>query len=201
MEEGEDLVLTKDPNVYSRFAIAPSDDSSGDRPALLCAALSAFGGFVDRKFRDHDYQLGRRNCQKFLQDVFILPPDNVTIGGVNRTPEAAAALLRDFGVKQPDGTFWYPVIPLMPGLATPIPAPNRPDFFTTLDRLEQVAQAAEERVRAVLHAFLNTPGEKHPLISFLFGAIFTFGAGGKIKDTILEKLTNDLAGQTQAAAE
>jgi hypothetical protein len=56
--QGEELALTKDPEVYSRFAISPSDDSAGSAPALLCGALSAFGGFVEKKFRDHDYQLG-----------------------------------------------------------------------------------------------------------------------------------------------
>ena len=25
-----------------------------------------FGGFLDRSFREHDYQLGRRNCQRLL---------------------------------------------------------------------------------------------------------------------------------------
>jgi hypothetical protein len=41
--------------------------------ALQCATLAAFGGFFARGFRAHDYELGRRNCQKFLLDHFVFP--------------------------------------------------------------------------------------------------------------------------------
>jgi hypothetical protein len=63
---------------FDRYVIAPSDQELVDRykdkkfegvpPALQCATLGAFGGFFYRGFRAHDYALGRRNCQKFLQD-------------------------------------------------------------------------------------------------------------------------------------
>jgi hypothetical protein len=33
----------------------------------------------ERKFRAHDYQLGRRNCQRFLEKHFVLPLDNPII--------------------------------------------------------------------------------------------------------------------------
>ncbi len=70
---------------FGRFVIAPSDpelvangtSSTNQPPALQCAALGAFGGFFEREFRAHDYILGRRNCQKFLRDYFVLPADNV----------------------------------------------------------------------------------------------------------------------------
>ena len=32
-----------------------------------------FGGFLDRRFRVHDYVLGRMNCQQFLRRSFSLP--------------------------------------------------------------------------------------------------------------------------------
>jgi hypothetical protein len=196
--QGENLILAKDPNVYSRFVIAPSDDTAQGKPALLCGALGAFGGFVDRKFRDHDYQLGRRNCQKFLKDVFMLPEDNVTIQpGVAKQAQAAAALQRDFAASQPrDARKWYPVVPLMPAVAVEVPATNRADFYTTPARLEEVAEAAEQRFKTVLHAFVNTPGDKHKWLTFLMDAIFLFGGGGKIKAAILAKLKTELADQT-----
>lgn len=193
--QGEELELTKDPDVYSRFDISPSDDSAGDQSALLCGALGAFGGFIERKFRDHDYQLGRRNCQKFLKDVFVLPDDNPIIqAGVTKNPEAAEAV-RSFGVKDGD-RYWYPVIPLMDGVATPIAALNRADFFTTEARLEQVAEAATARLKAVLDGFASNPGSKHSwLWTTLIAAIFDLGGGGRIKALILEKLREGLAGQ------
>jgi len=196
--QGENLLLTKDPDVYSRFDISPSDDTNGDKPALLCGALGAFGGFVERKFRDHDYQLGRRNCQRFLQKVFVLPEDNTTIQpGETKTPEALDAV-RQFGFQE-DGRYWYPIIPLMPSVAAEIPAPNRADFFTTEARLQQVAQAAEDRLKAVLEGFASSPGSKHAwLWDALIVALFGLG-GGKIKALVLEKLQEGLAGQIAAA--
>jgi hypothetical protein len=77
---------------FSNFIVAPSDDELAKKahadasaskslpPALQCASLGAFGGFFERGFRAHDYALGRRNCQKFLRDHFILPVDNPIIG-------------------------------------------------------------------------------------------------------------------------
>lgn len=87
---GESLNQIMNGTTFSRFVIAPSDPESVAKhetdtaasprrqpPALQCAALGAFGGFFERKFRAHDYALGRRNCQKFLRDSFVLPADNV----------------------------------------------------------------------------------------------------------------------------
>ena len=34
---------------------------------IACGLLGGFGGFLDEKFRAHDFQLGRRNCQQFLK--------------------------------------------------------------------------------------------------------------------------------------
>jgi hypothetical protein len=193
--QGEDLVLTKDPNVFSRFDISPSDETAGSGPALLCGALGAFGGFVDRRFRDHDYQLGRRNCQKFLKDVFVLPEDNATIqAGVTKKPEAIDGLHR-FGERR-DARYWYPVIPLMASVADPVPLPNRADYFTTEARLEEVAQAATDRLKAVLEGLASSPGARHVrLWTALIAAVFDFGGTGEVKKIVLEKLREGLAGQ------
>ena len=87
---GESLSQIMTGTTFSRFIIAPSDDELASKyqtesgtcpkaqpPALQCATLGAFGGFFERGFRAHDYALGRRNCQKFLRDYFVLPADNV----------------------------------------------------------------------------------------------------------------------------
>jgi hypothetical protein len=41
--------------------------------------LGGFGGFLDEKFRAHDFQLGRRNCQKFLSSIFGLAADHAIV--------------------------------------------------------------------------------------------------------------------------
>jgi hypothetical protein len=70
---------------YSRFMIAPRrklmrnrDKETGKiyftqldgSDAIACGSLEGFGGFIDKEFREHDYRLGRFNCQHFLQKRF-----------------------------------------------------------------------------------------------------------------------------------
>jgi hypothetical protein len=184
--QGEELVLTKDPDVSSRFDISPSDDGDGTTAALLCSALGAFGGFIDHKFRDHDYQLGRRNCQKFLKDHFMLPEDNVTIG------PGLPAGARQFGVPE-EGRLWYPIIPLMPSVSEEVPALNRADYYTSGARLEEVAAAASARVKAVLEGL----AAKHELWKIAIQVAFV-GEGSTLKNFLLEKLKSGLAGQISA---
>lgn len=195
--QGEDLKLTRDPDVYSRFAIAPSDDLTPELAALLSAALGAFGGFVDMRFRDHDYQLGRRNCQQFLRTCFVLPEDNIVIAtGVRKKPEILESFRKEYGTLD-GGKWWYPVIPLMPALRAEIKAPARDECKTTTERLEQVAEAATNRLRTVVHGFVNQPGHEHGGWSFLLATFFDLGGDARIKGLILETLRAELATSQQ----
>jgi hypothetical protein len=73
----DELALAKDPEVASRFEILPARYVSDKLLpyALACGALGGFSGFLSRAFRHHDYMLGRRNCQRFLDQHFMLPAD------------------------------------------------------------------------------------------------------------------------------
>ena len=128
---GESLAQIMTGMTFSRFVIAPTDDTfrkggiAGYQPqALQCASLGAFGGFFARGFRAHDYALGRRNCQQFLRRHFILPAGNPlhaeALGKLD--PERRAEVLEKFGQPAPKlapgqfqaaaGQTWLPVIPL-----------------------------------------------------------------------------------------
>lgn len=186
--QGEDLKLTQDPGVSSRYAIAPSDDTAPGLPALLSAPLGAFGGFIDEKFRDRDYQLGRRNCQQFLRAQFILPETNPLIAA-----GVAGKLQLIDGIRQKiDGKWWYQVIPLMPSVQEEIKAPRREEFKTTQERLNQVATAAADRLQTVVHALVNQPGDEHVGWSLLIKLIFDAGGKDKIEDLILQTLNSQL---------
>ena len=71
--------MANDPEVYSRFLIVPRRGFRADGTlepfTIACGSLGGFGGFLSRKFREHDYQLGRRNCQWFLKQYFALPSE------------------------------------------------------------------------------------------------------------------------------
>ena len=64
-----------DDNDYTRFMIAPirTKDGVTQKNSIACGALGGFGGFFSKKFRIHDYMLGRRNCQRFIQQYFCVP--------------------------------------------------------------------------------------------------------------------------------
>jgi hypothetical protein len=191
--QGEDLKLIQDPDVYSHFAIAPRDDENPGMPALLSGALGAFGGFIDEKFRDRDYQLGRRNCQQFLRTVFMLPANNPVISAGMAGKQKIMG-----GLSETNGnTTWYPVIPLMPDLQAEIKLPPRADFQTTKQRLEQVANAAADRLENVVHAFVDEPGHKHPALLALLKVVFDLGGKAKIRDVVLEELTTQLQATRQ----
>jgi hypothetical protein len=106
---GESLNQIMNGTTFSRFVIAPSDSElvtkyqtaatqEKEPTALQCGALGAFGGFFERKFRAHDYALGRRNCQKFLRDSFVLPADNVIMKSAldSLQPDIRTALVAKF---------------------------------------------------------------------------------------------------------
>lgn len=50
---------------HSRKMIFPK--KTDDEFPIACGSLDGFGGFFCKSFREHDYYLGRRNCQRFLR--------------------------------------------------------------------------------------------------------------------------------------
>jgi hypothetical protein len=121
--------LADDPEVYSRFLIIPR---SGARPdgtpqphTIAGSALGGFGGFLAQRFREHDYQLGRRNCQWFLRQYFALPAFGVGKNALfDRWTDEARQQLRVMERGTP--TEFLPVIPLFGSARDPVPRPPWP---------------------------------------------------------------------------
>jgi predicted acylesterase/phospholipase RssA len=149
---GESLALIVAGTVFSRFMIAPSDTKlPTGAPALQCGALGAFGGFFERGYRAHDYALGRRNCQQFLRERFILPEGNPVIApGLDPDGKALAA----FGmnppneVVEPQSQRWIPLIPLCGTAAAEVPRPARASMSD--DDLDDVVDLIMKRFKAVV---------------------------------------------------
>jgi hypothetical protein len=90
-----DLAPAVDERDFSRFLIAPlrrkprtdatQEQTPLERYAIACGLLGGFGGFLDETFRNHDFQLGRRNCQHFLRKSFRVEGDNVIVGKPGQT--------------------------------------------------------------------------------------------------------------------
>ncbi len=166
---GESLDQIMTGTTFSRFVIAPSDDeltnqyvdtADAQPPALQCASLGAFGGFFEKAFRAHDYALGRRNCQKFLRDHFVLPEDNIVIQtGIQETHRQE--ILARFGRPAP-GAYavssvidpnsqrrWIPIIPLCSeNVLKPVSPPKRATISEA--KLKLIVKLISKRVRALV---------------------------------------------------
>jgi predicted acylesterase/phospholipase RssA len=177
------LKLARDPNVFSRFIIAPTRDktereSHKDKwPALASNSIFHFGGFLYEEFRRHDFLLGRRNCQRFLQKYFILPLDNPLF---KQWPAA---------LKQPGSpylltfkgsdTYYLPIIPLVGDLNNETREPQPPWPEMPAAKLDKLKKGLNTRMKLVLNqmvAGLTGSGVKSVLLRV---AIFVLRLLGK----------------------
>jgi hypothetical protein len=150
----EELVAAADEGRFSRFMIQPERGNAvaavaGER-AIACGLLGGFGGFLDRKLRAHDYQLGRRNCQWFLRHSFCLPPANPLVAGGDWTAAAKAR----FQTKDSDGSVYHPLIPLMGTADLEVPAPVWPSLDPGV--VDTLMQYARKRADAVVDRLIDS---------------------------------------------
>lgn len=193
---GESLSVILDPNNSSRFLIAPSDNAlPPDKPALQCASLGAFGGFFDRKFRAHDYMLGRRNCQWFLRTQFALPETNELIreGLSKLSPEERKKFQvpPGHGKAAATGLTLYPIIPLCTDeLRQEVALPARLQMGSA--QLQDVVDLIYERGRAVVPALAEKlPGLSRFGIDAVETAIGLFGLGKDPMKAVLKEGLGD----------
>lgn len=105
-EEGNDLVVEGE-------KIAKIYDGSA---AIACGSLGGFGGFLNKSFREHDFFLGRLNCQSFLRRHFRIKAD-----GENAVQNAVTTAYSDEAKKifqLECGAEYVPIIPEMDLLKT-----------------------------------------------------------------------------------
>jgi hypothetical protein len=142
-----ELAPAVDERDYSRFLIAPSrrippaavqstadEHSKLEQFAIACGLLGGFGGFLDEKFRAHDFQLGRRNCQYFLQTSFLVPSNNKIVG-------------------RPGSMEMQHVIPVLGQAADPVPLPLWPQM--SLADFDLLSNRLKARVDAIAPLLLE----------------------------------------------
>jgi hypothetical protein len=164
--KADDLKLSRDPNVFSRFVIVPTREKSdretdkGKWPALASHSLAHFGGFLDEAFRRHDFILGRRNCQRFLQKYFVLPKENPLFARWPRALKEAGSPYLQTRTIDGKEVECLPVIPLVDDLAAEIKQPSWPAIPEA--RLKALEAKLGVRVKTVLNrlaAGLYAPGQ------------------------------------------
>lgn len=185
---------------FDRFAIAPSDpDYNGD--ALQGSSLGAFGGFLDRRFRKHDFLLGRRNCQKFLMSSFVLPVTNTVIADGMTECGAWAGAVQLFFKKpppnkdaQPQNAAWIPIIPLCGSALTTVEVPARETMSE--DDLNKIVNQVMGRIKAIKGPLLqNAPG----IVKLVVNIATSWPVNGSIKTAIKNQLWKDLGANISPA--
>jgi hypothetical protein len=191
--QGETLAAVMSGMSYSRFVLAPSDSDNPNDDALQCALFGAFGGFFERGFRAHDYQLGRRNCQKFLKDHFRLATTNPIIaGGLDKLGAAGAAVIAAY---DPGHTGYIPIVPVCGTAVAEVPAPARATI--TSSRVGHVLNWIVDRLHAVtkplLESAIGTGFENWAARSAVDTIISTWGKA-KLRDLLQKELKGVIMG-------
>ena len=168
-----DIDLIADKDTYSRFMIAPSRREKGAKAsvrgkrALTSSGLGAFAGFLSRDYRHHDFMLGRRNCQRFLQTTFTLPRTNPLLCNQSN------AVLAPFA--HPEDSNYFQIIPIVSAVAKEEPLPNWPTGKVVFKG--DLKRKVENRVNAVINAVIDRiTGRKHPKSFWSKAKACAFGA-------------------------
>ena len=104
----------------TKFLIEPirkiEKDGKWVRPKndLAAAPIGGFAGFLSRDFREHDFQLGRKNCQVFLRYYFAVASEDIE-KRLSIVPNSAIKDRYQFSVPamDPNGEKFFPIIPDM----------------------------------------------------------------------------------------
>ena len=158
---------------YTRHMVFPTRRKGDKRQkyTIACGALGGFGGFFSRKFRVHDFFLGRKNCQSFLRKHFSLAEDvvfksNAAGGKMCAIPafatwEKGAAHYQRFHYIKDDKVY-FPIIPdlRISDAMSDDPAKNGtlstpPYEAMHVSELKALRKPIRRRVKAVLYSIVK----------------------------------------------
>ncbi len=198
-----ELALALDESIYSRFLIAPRRaDSHGDpmKYTIATGLLGGFGGFLDQALRDFDYQLGRRNCQKFLRDAFALDSKNPIFSNSadGSIPGWSAAAKDHLGFRSKDTTdkAFFAIVPLVGSAAPEVPLPQWPRLGAA--RLMQIEGRILARAKVLVPRLIEQQIGNRLFRTAANVLWHVFGVG-KLKDYVHLAIQQDLIRRDQHA--
>ena len=148
-----ELLEASNPNTRSRFLISPSRTDRHKRKvhgaeALASGFLGGFGGFFDKKIREHDFVLGQRNCQSFLKNYFSLAKEATVLNGSTMNAPASRELSRNGEVPivfLDDALLKETILPSWPRM-------EKRDLVKLLDAADKRIEAAAARLTISLQS-------------------------------------------------
>lgn len=150
-----ELILATSGDVYSRFLIAPTrrtEDGILARYPMASGSLGGFGGFLSKRFRMHDFQLGRRNCQQFLRRHFVLPVDKARLNPVFAR-YSDSDFIRFANIFD-DGAY-LPIIPLMGSARDTIGPVAWDSIKMNPEDLREIKSLVRRRTKVVINRLLE----------------------------------------------
>ena len=165
--------------------------------AVACGSVAGFGGFLAEKFRRHDYQLGRRNCQQFLRKHFVLPEDNPPFARWSPESRELHRVYRSKGGKgirplnhsgEDDDAPHLPIIPLVDDAADAVPCPSWPEY--SVEELADLQRPLRHRLDCVVRRLVEQGGGG-VLARVLLPMIWRFERG-KVEQSIYQQIGSDL---------
>ncbi len=169
---------------HNRFMIYPRKNRLY---FLACGMLGGFSGFLRKKFRQHDYQLGRKNCQAFLRFYFGADEQYFKQIGADWNDD-----IKDAFAYHPDRDESKPIrVPLIPDMlfildkdAPQIATPNFENL--PFNEYQDILGKIENRVDTILDAsYPNLVGKAVKNSKILSLGAFLFK--GRIKRVLSKK--------------
>ena len=165
-----------------------------EHPPLATGSLEGFGGFLDIKFRQHDFFLGRDNARNFLRGILFLEcnkddPNNLFYG----VSDAAIDEFRK-KVKQKDGSekIYMPIIPDLSKIdGDTNPTSYEVEEFPKFNKeaFRKLEKPIKNRVKAIIKAELSGKIESwwlRPIIAVFRGVL-----ASKITKWVIEQVETD----------
>lgn len=153
-----DQILAAEEDCFSRFMVTPRGPQYTGGKAIASASLGAFGGFLCRDYREHDFFLGRKNCQDFLRHAFVLPTDHKLFAAWKSENSTQALALEEESREDRDNEKRFlPLIPLFGACKTNQVVPDFPcDKFN--QRSNSFQDALKSRVDALYEKIKDENG-------------------------------------------
>ena len=178
---------------YSRFLIAPRryEEGKAQQYAIACGLLGGFGGFLSERFRAHDYQLGRYNCQRFLREYFALPNHYLI---VQQGYKCLKESTHEGFSCSPGGVASRPLIPLLGAAASEIEALPWPRVLRS--EVEEMVTRAMARANALVPQLLRQQMSA-PAMKGLVRLAWSFWGKGGVEKLIRFTLLSELLARDQ----
>ncbi|MEO1032998.1 MAG: patatin-like phospholipase family protein [Bacteroidota bacterium] len=166
-----------------------------DHPPLATGGIGGFGGFIDIKFRQHDFFLGRNNARNFLRGILFMEYDpddknNLFHGVSEKAVKKFRRKITQDGIEK----IFMPIIPDVSKL-DPDDDPN-PSKYTVPDfpkfdkgAFRKLERPIRNRTKAILKAELE--GKMSGFFGRLFKGIIVNKISKKLTKWVMETIEKD----------